>query len=233
MTRFGLAFGVIALSGCGLISSNVASYDLDLPAKSFSVDTSGWQVSQMQADSVLAKSCASTPSVCNTIVSSACPTNNCTGECDTSEHTCNLGLEIAVHQTIDLLSEKPELKSIDSATAVIHVEVDSVTYAVTGNTLDIDTPVLAVYVAPMSVMDPKDAAAVQIGTIASVPAGMIEAATKLEWTDGGQDALTATLASFKNPFNVIVGGQLTLRNGDVVPSGKLDANVHIKATASL
>ncbi|MFT3699644.1 MAG: hypothetical protein QM831_41230 [Kofleriaceae bacterium] len=204
-----------------------------MPAKSFSVDTSGWQVSQMSADAVLAKSCASTPMVCSTIVSSACPTNNCSGTCDTSEHTCNLGLEIAVHQTIDLLSEKPELKSIDDATTLIKAQVDSVTYEVTTNSLDIDTPVLSVYVAPMSIMDPKDPMAQQIGTIAVVPAGTTVSATEMMWTDDGKTVLTTTLSSFKNPFNVIVGGELTLRNGDVVPSGKLDANVHIKATASL
>ncbi|HEY0253995.1 MAG TPA: hypothetical protein VGC41_20840 [Kofleriaceae bacterium] len=233
MPRFGFAFGVIALSGCGLISSNVTSYDLDLPAKSFSVDTNGWQVSQASADAVLAKSCAMTPTVCSVAVTSACPTNNCTGECDAADHTCNLGLEIAVHQTIDLLSEKPELKSIDGATSLLQVTVTSVTYEVTGNTLDIATPELAVYIAPMAVMDPHDAGAQQIGTIAIVPASTIEPSTEMKWVDGGQDVLSETLASFKNPFNVIVGGTLTLHSGYAVPMGKLDANVHIKATASL
>ena len=35
-----------------------------------------------------------------------------------------------------------------------------------------------------------------------------------------------------NPFNVIVGSQLVLQEGDPVPTGKLDAIVHIVAHAS-
>jgi hypothetical protein len=232
MTVVRHAFWAIALSGCGLISSNAATYDLDLPAKSFSIDASGWQVSQSIADAYLDKSCATSPTLCTTAATSACPMN-CTGSCNPSAHTCDLGLEIAVHQTIDLLTEKPELKSVDDATTILHVTVDAMTYEVTGNTLDIDTPVLTVYLAPMSIMDPRDPLAQSIGTIAVVRAGTILPATDMMFTDAGQQVLTATLANFKNPFNVIVGGTLMLHAGDVVPTGKLDANVHIKAHASL
>lgn len=225
------ALGVIALSGCSLINSNVTSYDLDLPAKTFSVDTSGWQVNQTTADAYLDKSCATTPTLCTTAASNACPMN-CSGTCDASVHTCNLGLEISVHQTIDLLTEKPELKSVDDATTILHVTVDAMTYEVTANSLDINTPELQVYLAPMSIMDPHDPMAQQIGSIAIVQADTKLGPTDMKFTDNGQDVLTATLANFKNPFNVIVGGTLTLRAGDLVPTGKLDANVHIKAHAS-
>ena len=225
------AFWAIALSGCGLISSNTVSYDLNLPAKSFSIDASGWQVSQSIADAYLDKNCASSPTLCTTAATSACPMN-CSGSCNPSAHTCDLGLEIAVHQTIDLLTEKPELKSVDNATTILHVTVDALTYEVTANALDIDTPVLTVYLAPMSIMDPRDPMAQEIGTIAVVRAGAVVPATDMMFSDGGQDVLTATLANFKNPFNVIVGGTLMLHAGDAVPTGKLDANVHIKAHAS-
>ena len=225
------ALGAIALSGCGLISSNVATYDLDLPAKNFSIDTSGWQVTQMAATAYLDKSCASTPMLCATAASSACPMN-CSGTCDAAAHTCNLGLEVSIHQTIDLLTEKPELKSVDDATTILHVTFQKMTYEVTANTLDVNTPELQVYVAPMSIIDPYDPMAQQIGSIQIVQAGAKLGATDMKFTDDGEAVLTATLANFKNPFNVIVGGTLTLRAGDLVPSGKLDANVRIKAQAS-
>ncbi|MEO8548789.1 MAG: hypothetical protein ABI678_02405, partial [Kofleriaceae bacterium] len=98
--------------------------------------------------------------------------------------------------------------------------------------LNIDTPPLSVYVAPMSVMDPEDPMAKLIGTIDVVPAGTTFDARAMEFTADGQDTLTAALADFKNPFNVIVGGTLMLAAGDEVPRGKLAANVHIKAHAS-
>jgi hypothetical protein len=130
------------------------------------------------------------------------------------------------------LSEKPELKSIDSATTVLQVTVDSVDYEVTTNSLDTATPVLSVYVAPMSVMDPNDAMAKMIGTIDIIPAGTTIAASAMKFTDDGQAMLGATLADFKNPFNILVGGTLLLAHGDTVPRGRLDTSVHVRAHAS-
>ncbi|MEO6771622.1 MAG: hypothetical protein ABI467_01185 [Kofleriaceae bacterium] len=229
LVRF--AFGVIALSGCGLISSDATTYDLDLPAQTFSVDASGWQVQTASINDYLAKSCSPTSSVCATAANAACPMN-CTGSCDMTQQTCDLGLDIALHQTIDLVSEKPELKSLDGATTVLQVTVDAVDYEITNNSLDIATPVLTVYVAPMSVMDPGDAKAKMIGTIDVVQAGTTLDARAMTFTPGGQAALGATLADFKNPFNLLVGGTLLLSNGDEVPRGRLDASVHVRAHAS-
>ena len=231
MMMFRYAFGVIALSGCGLISSNAVTYDLDLPAQSFSVDAAGWQLSESAATSYLAKSCVDTPTLCATAAASACPMN-CTGTCDIAANRCDLGLEIAVHQTIDLVSQKPELKNLDTTTSILSVTVDSVMYEVTANTLDHDTPALAVYVAASSVMDPADPDAHLIGTIPLIAKGTTGRAVELQFTDGGRAQLAATLSNFKNPFNVIVGGALTLTAGDSLPHGKLDASVTIKAHAS-
>ena len=227
-----LAFGVIALSGCGLISSNATTYNLDLPAQTFTVDASGWQVQSGAVADYLDRACSpTTSSVCSNAASAACPMN-CTGTCDMAQQTCDLGLEIALHQTVDLVSEKPELKSLDSATTVLQVTVDSVDYEVTANSLSIDTPPLTVYVAPMSVMDPNDSMAKMIGTIDVVAAGTKVATRAMTFTDGGQARLSATLADFKNPFNILVGGTLLLAHGDAVPKGKLDASVQVRAHAS-
>ena len=226
-----IALGVIALSGCSLISSNATTYDLDLPAQTFSVDASGWQVQTASISDYLAKSCSPSSTLCASAANAACPMN-CTGSCDMAQQTCDLGLDIALHQTVDLLSEKPELKSIDGATTLLQVTVDSVDYEITANSLSIDTPPLTVYVAPMSVMDPKDALAKMVGTIDVVPAGTTVLATAMKFTPDGQATLSATLADFKNPFNIIVGGTLLLAHGDGVPKGKLDASVHVRAHAS-
>src|SRR4051794_11643941 len=119
MTMLRLLFVVLAGgpagSGCGLISSDVTSFDLDLPSKNFSVDASGWQVDQGLADVYLGTGCDPSqpaPNVCSSAVTTACP-ENCTGSCDMTAHKCDLGLQVAVHQGVDLLSEKPELKTIN------------------------------------------------------------------------------------------------------------------------
>jgi len=230
MTSIRLFLGALALSGCGLISSNVTNFDLDLPSKTFSVDTSGWQVSQGAADLYLGMSCNQAPTVCSSAVANACPMN-CSGTCDTTSQKCDLGLDVAVHQLIDLLTEKPELQTINNA-PIIHVTIDSITYDVSNNTLNVDTPAMNVYVAPMSVMDPNDPMAHQIGTIDPIPAMTTVASKAMTYTSDGQATLVMTMGDFKNPFNVIVGSTLTLKAGSMVPTGKLDAGVTIKAHAA-
>jgi len=230
MNTIHACLGALALSGCGLISSDITNFDLDLPSKTFSVDTSGWQVNQMAADLYLGTSCASSPTVCSSAATNACPMN-CTGTCDTTTMKCDLGLQVAIHQTIDLQSEKPELKTINDQ-PIIHVTIDSLTYAVSANTLNVATPAMKVYVAPMSVMDPNDPMAQQIGTIDPVPAMAIVASKDMTYTPNGKQILMDTMGDFKNPFNVIVGSSLVLQMGDPVPTGKLDASVHIKAHAA-
>ncbi len=231
MTKLGLYAVAIALSGCGLIDSDITNFDLTLPDKAFSVDASGWQVNQSQADTFLATDCSGAPTVCMTAATSACPMN-CTGSCSPTTSTCELGLDVGLYQMIDLITEKPELKEINDR-AVIEVEIDAVSYAVTANTLNVETPEMRVYVAPMSIMDPSDPMAKHIGTIAPVAAGATVALRDMTFTADGRAALIATMSAYKSPFNIIIGSQIVLASGDMVPTGRLDALVQIRAHAGL
>jgi hypothetical protein len=231
MTSLRICLGALLLSGCGLISSDVTNFDLTLPEKSFSVDASGWQVNQQAADTFLGTSCAGAPTICMSAATTACPMN-CTGECSTTTSKCVLHLDVGVYQPIDLLKEKPELKTINDK-PIIKVTIDSVTYRVPQNTLNVDTPQMTVYVAPMSVMDPKDPMAKQVGTIAPVPAGTTVAMADMAYTADGKQNLIDVMSTYKNPFNVIVGSDLEIKQGDMVPTGKLDAVVQITAHAGL
>ena len=231
MTKPGFLVAAFALSGCGLIDSDVTNFDLTLPDKQFSVDASGWQVNQSQADAFLMTNCSGAPTVCMTAATNACPMN-CTGTCSSATNTCELGLDVGLYKTIDLVTEKPELKEINDR-AVIEVEIDAVTYAVTANTLNVETPEMKVYVAPMAIMDPDDPMAKHIGTIAPVPAGAMVAPRDMTFTTTGRADLIAIMSSYKNPFNIIVGSQIVIGSGDMVPTGRLDAVVQIKAHAGL
>lgn len=231
MTYLRLCLGALFVSGCGLIESDVTNFDLTLPEKSFSVDASGWQVNQTAADAFLGMGCTNPePNVCTVAVTTACPMN-CTGRCGATS-MCELDLDVGVYQSIDLVAEKPELKMINDR-PVIKVTVDSVTYRVPQNTLNVDTPAMKVYVAPMSVMDPDDPMAKQIGTIPAIPAGMVVGMADLVFTGDGKQILVDTMSTYKNPFNVIVGSKLQMQSGDPVPTGRLDAVVTITAHAGI
>jgi hypothetical protein len=224
---------LVATSGCGLISSDVTNFDLTLPDKNFTVDATKWQIDQQQADAVLMTNCSSQPTVCASAAMQACGMMGCSGSCNTTSQTCDLSLDVGLYQPIDLLTEKPELKSINDE-PVIKVTIDSVTYEVTGNTLNVPTPEMTIYVAPKSVMTPKDPMAKVIGTIPAVPAG--QTTTKPEmiaFTANGKAELVNIMSTFKTPFNVLVGATLVIHAGTPVPTGKLDAVVHIKGHAGL
>jgi hypothetical protein len=224
------------VSSCGLIDSDVTNFDLTLPDKAFSVDASGWQVNQTAADTFLDMSCTQTPqNVCMSAAMQACPMN-CTGDCSPTTNKCVLELNVSAYKGIDLVMEKPELNQINDK-PVIKVAIDSVRYAVNANTLNVATPEMGVYVAPITVMDPKDPMAKQIGIIAPVPAGATVASRDMTYTAEGKQILIDTMSSYKNPFNVIVGtsadNPITVSKGSTVPSGKLDAVIQITAHAGL
>jgi hypothetical protein len=226
----GLVVG-LTLAGCGLISSDVTNFDLTLPDKKFTIDTGSWQVDQSAANLYLKQSCTMS-TMCNSAVQTACKTG-CSGSCNTTSHTCDLSLDVGLSQPVNLVMEKPELKSINDE-PVIKVSIDSVTYEITTNTLNVATPEITLYVAPMTVIKPTDPMAQAIGTIMPVPAGQTTTSPQsIMFTDAGKAELVNIMSTFKTPFNVLVGSSLVVKSGQPVPMGKLDAVVHIKGHAGL
>jgi hypothetical protein len=222
--------GTLALTGCGLISSDVTNFDLTLKPKSFTLDTSSWQITQQQADTFLSTPCQQTPqNVCTSAATQACAMG-CTGRCGAS-NTCELDLDVGVYKMVDLGMEQPELNTLNNE-PIIKVTIDSLQYEVTANSLNVATPPMTLYVAPMSIMDPKDPMAQAVGTVDPVPAMTTVALRDITYAANGKQALVSVMGNYKNPFNVIVGATLTLKHGDMVPSGKLDAQVDIKAHAA-
>jgi len=217
---------LVALAGCGLISSDVTNFDLTLPDKKFTVDTGSWQVDQNAAKLYLMSSCTSSQ-MCNTAVQQACRMG-CTGSCS-AQSKCDLTLQVSLFQAVDLLTEKPELKSINDQ-PVIKVGIDSVTYEVTANSLNVDTPEFTVYVAPMNVTNPSDPMATAIGTIPPVTAGTTTMGPQsIMFTASGKADLVSIMSTYKTPFNVMVGSSITVSNGQMVPITLTCASVALAA----
>ncbi|HEU4732139.1 MAG TPA: hypothetical protein VFT22_29795 [Kofleriaceae bacterium] len=238
MTRAYLCGGIalvagVLFAGCGLISSDVTNFDLSLPPKNFTIDTGRWTVDSTAATTFLGTDCSSNPGVCGSAVQLACPMG-CTGTCNASQR-CDFSLDVSLTQKVDLLAEKPELKSINDE-PVIKVTIDSVTYEVTRNNLTVDTPELTIYVAPISVVkfDPSDSQIKAIGTIDPIPAGTVTSGQQpIHFTATGKAELINIMSTFKTPFNVLVGATINVTAGQAVPSGKLEAVVYIKGHAGL
>jgi hypothetical protein len=220
----------LLFAGCSsLISPDVTDFDLTLPDKKFTIDAGSWNVGASAADDFVTMRCAETPMLCEHAVQQACPIG-CSGACGAAG-LCDLSLDINLKQPVNLVMEKPELKSINDE-PVIKVTIDSVTYEVTKNSLNVDTPDISVSVAPGSVVAQSETT--PIGTIAAVPAGQTTTAPRpLAFSTTGKAELVKIMSSFKTPFNVFIGAKIVVSAGQPVPSGLLEAVVHIKGHAGL
>ncbi len=221
---------VSALAGCSIVSNDVADVPVDLPDRMFTVDTQSWQIGDGHALSYLATSCAEKPGVCDAAAQLACNAG-CSGACDDATHTCDLSLAVSLYQAIDVGKEQPNVATVGDATTV-QIHIDHVTYEVTANSLDLDTPSLTVSIAPASVTAPGPLAKT-IATIAPVAHGQTTTARDLTFTATGQAELSAAMSAYETPFNLIIGSTLVLRAGDAAPTGKLDTRIHIAAHAGL
>ncbi|HTJ40611.1 MAG TPA: hypothetical protein VL463_00900 [Kofleriaceae bacterium] len=224
-----LAVLALALGGCGLISSDVTNFDLTLPDKTFTVDTAQWMLNGV--DTFTSVSCASSSSVCADGAKQACKMNQCAATCDAQTKTCDLQVLVGLYQMVDLLNEKPELKSINDQ-PLVGVHIDKIEYQVTENTLNVDTPELGLYVAPSTVMavGPE---AVQIGTIPPIPHGTTPGVMAITLDADAQAALAKYMGDYKNPFNILVGSTIEVKMNDPVPNGRLTAKVKVTAHAQL
>jgi hypothetical protein len=83
-------------------------------------------------------------------------------------------------------------------------------------------------------LDPTNKQIKQIGTIAPVPAGKTTTAPQpIEFTATGKAELQDIMGSFKTPFNILVGAEILVDKASDVPTGRLDAVVHVKGHAGL
>lgn len=224
-----MLLGVLAVTpACGLISSDVTDFPLSIKERTFSIDTASWMIDEASAHDALNANCSQAPAVCDAGAQAAC--TDCSGACNATSHTCDLTLQVAAIQMIDLATEQSELMGIDSEKA-IHVTIDGATYVVDDNSLSVATPPLTIYVAPVSVVTPG-ANATAVGTVPSLPAmGKTSGETTIEYADGGREALTAAMKQWNTPFNLLVGASIVLTKDTPDPTGAATAKLHIKAHA--
>jgi hypothetical protein len=216
-----------AAASCGLIDSDVTDFNLKLPEKPFNVDTADWMIS-VSGENMPSIEC---PAVdCTAAADMFCAGGACTSDCDPGGH-CAAHVPVSVSQPFDLAHESPELQTIDSQ-AAISVTVETVTFKVNENTMNVATPPLDLYMAPQGVLDVNSADAVHIGSVESVVPGQT-GAVPIDFTAEGKAAMEMFMSSYQTPFTVIVSGNATMSAGAPVPQGKLSGVVSVTAHAGL
>lgn len=221
---------VLASASCGLIAADIADFNLNLPERNFTVDTSQWKMPPDQTE-LRSVACANeAPDYCASAVAALgfCKDGSCTADCD--GQNCQLHVRVSLSQEFDLAKESPELETIDSQSR-ISVTVKDVTFAVTENTLTVPTPPFHLWLAPQGVLAIPDEKAKLVGEIASVPA-KATLDGKVQMTSEGRTHLESFMANYDTRFTVIVEGTVDVKAGSPLPTGKLVGAVQVIAQAS-
>jgi len=217
------------LAGCGLVDSDITDFELYVRDKDFTLDTEQWQLQGV--DQFTTTDCSQTTQICGSAAENVCAEGQCAGSCGL-EGTCELQVLVALWKPVDTNLENPELKTVADQ-PVVDVTIDSIAYQVVENNLNIETPPLDVYVAPSTIMSPGNPEARHIGTIEPVPSRTLVPETDIVITGEGRAALADFMGDYMTPFNIIVGTDVIVGNGDEVPSGKVSAVVRVRAHAGL
>ncbi len=220
---------LVPVAGCGLVDPNITEFDLTLPPKQFTIDSTRWGLTN--ADLLINQTCSTTPDPCAAAAQQACTEGTCIAQCDATTLTCDLTLFVSLYSAIDLEMEKPELSTIEDQ-PVLDVTIDAINFEVSANTMNVETPEMVVYAAPSTVMSP-DARAKRVGTVPAVPPMMTRSLTPIAFDPMGRANLASFMSDYKTPFNIIVGSQLLVEMGDAVPTGAMTVRVVVEAHAGL
>jgi hypothetical protein len=228
MRSYVLALAVTA--GCGLVDPDITHFQLYVQEKPFTVATEDWALGDVDAFTSI--DCSESTGICAVSAEQACGEGECAGRCDGATDRCELQIIVALWQTVNIDMENPELRDIASE-PVVDVEIDSIEYEVSENTLNVATPPMTLYVAPSTIMTWGGSEAHAIGTIEMVAAGTLVPRTEVVLTDEGRATLADYMGDYMTPFNIIVGSELVVGMGDTVPSGAMTATVQVRAHAGL
>ena len=202
--------------GCLSLANNALSIDYTLSPQEFNEDFGSAQPSTLPV-----VPCAS-DITCKALPAQA----NATASCDLGAGKCILTVEVrSPPQTINLTQQSGFPATVANSSAVQDVQVNQVKFWAPTNTLSFNTPPIAVWVGPQSVMKETDAGAVQFGTIPTVAKGQPiqqASAQDVALSDAGKNSLGTFARSFKTPFNVLAVAQIIVHGGDPIPSGRID-----------
>jgi len=241
MKRLAFAALALVLPGCGLIDSSGIHYDYQFDPHDFVLnlgDNGAQMVPSVQCSTQPSDSCAQVPPP--TVMNA-----NTTLACDSSS-TCSARLELRKALPIDLRNAMTPLPSEAVSIGINLVDLRKIDYWVVppgagAMELNVATPPIDLYVAPMPAKDEHDPQATLLGTVGTLPAGSTACSDpadpqppadpkskgfivcEVPLNGPGKDALGGFVKNFRNaPFQIIAHTVITVAGGTPLPSGSLD-----------
>ncbi|HXJ18962.1 MAG TPA: hypothetical protein VMT03_01925 [Polyangia bacterium] len=221
----------VLLCGCGLISSDLTKLTFDLPNQTYSFDTAKW--GNLPPPAVGATfpsiSCTSDAQCCNdgSLVGVSCSMTPLT--CPAS--TCEAQIPESTYSPVNLAMQVGALATFPGH-SLVDVTIESITYTVSDNTLNVDLPPISIYLAPDGVTDPTDPSATLFGTVPSIQAGTnpTGSVTKTANADAAFEMYTKNVST---TFNIIAGATVVIDAGTPVPNGHITVTVGGTVAAQL
>jgi hypothetical protein len=224
---------LIALGSIGcdkIINSNVTETDYVLPSKTYSFDSSSFNIPSGVTQEVPCGAGQLVTDCCNPPAPAPAP--DCTMTpltCEQNENGTNVCMAQVTVSQAQMANLGQEVPGLSSLTSLVNITIKQISYEITANTLTVDVPDVLLYMAPQGVTDPNDSRAQQFGTLPAIPAMM---------TPSGNVALTPNAAqvfgmftkNLQTPFNFIAATTLKVSKA---PAGRIDMKVGGTIAASL
>ncbi len=223
MRRFVFA-SALAVAGCGLIGDDLTTVTVSLPARDFRIDSANWR---LPPGNVPVVPCATD---CTALADQICTQQNCTAEC-ASNQQCQARIPVSLKNDFDLAEDSPSYQQVANLPAV-EVTLQSVTFNITENALNLDTPQLSIYFGPTSITSSTDAAAELVGTIPPVEAGE-RGVREVMLSANGQAVVKKYMDDYRTPFRVLVVAFIVVEGGQASPNGRMVGQVTATATVGL
>lgn len=213
---------VLGSAGCGLISSDVTETPFDLPPKTYSFDSSTFDVPSGVTQEIpcgagqLVTDCCMLPMV-------DCGTNAVT--CEQNENgtnVCTAQVTITQGSMTNLAQEAPKLAGL---TGYLNIKIKRISYQVPTNTLSINLPDVELFMAS-STSDPSP---MKFGTLPAIPAGMTTSGDVI--LDPNASTVFAHFTQdITVPFAFIAKTTVKVSHA---PAGKIDMTISGTLAASL
>jgi len=116
--------------------------------------------------------------------------------------------------------------------SLVNVSIQSITYQVSNNTLNVDLPPISIYLAPDGVTDPTDPSAELFGTVPPIPAGS-DPMGNVQKTSNADAVFQKYTKNVSQTFNIIAAATVVIDGGSPVPNGHITVTVGGTISAQL
>jgi hypothetical protein len=220
-------------AGCGLLNSDLTTVMFDLPERTYAFDTSQsqWNGGTSSTFSTVPTiPCAATTDCCPLAVSAA-GIDCAMLICDAPTQSCAFTVLVQTPaQMVNLKNEVPALSGYSSQ-SVVDISVSRIAYDVVQNTLNVDLPMVDLFVGPATATVTTDPGVIKFGTVPVIPRMTTLTDGEVILDPAGKAAFENIAKNFGTPFVFLSSAQVVVPGGTPAPTGALTITIKGRLSA--